>query len=66
MKSIKGTQAKFRGIWSCSTSKNNLFKDFATLQDYVDYLNREFLTSYNNRSLSEGSNHHIKIKDFFS
>lgn len=61
----RGVQAKFNGIWSCQLSRDEIFKNSTSLEDYVKYLNSEFKTSFKSRSMSDGSNYHKSIKEYF-
>lgn len=63
--SKRGVQAKFNGIWGCRLSHDKIFKNTTSLDDYVSFINSEFETSYNSRSMSDGSKYHNLIKEYF-
>jgi hypothetical protein len=62
--SKRGNQAKFSGIWSCPDSKKEFFKDHTELNEYLKFLNINYLTTYKSRNLSDGSKFHITIKNW--
>lgn len=62
--SKRGVQAKFNGIWGCPLSRDKIFNNSTLLEDYVKFLNREFKTTYNSRSMSDGTNYHNSIKEY--
>lgn len=64
--SKRGTQAKLNAIWSCPSSKKIIFKEHSELNEYVNYLNEIFKTSFKSRTMSDGSNYHLSIKEWLS
>jgi hypothetical protein len=60
----RGTQAKFNAIWSCPKSKKEIFKEFAELKEYVNYINNIYKTTYSSRTMSDGTKYHNLIKEW--
>ena len=58
----RGTQAKLHAIWEVKACKENIFREYVQLDEYIKYLNKRFGTIYNSRSLSDGSSHHDNVK----
>jgi hypothetical protein len=62
----RGVQAQLNAIWGCPKSKKEIFKEHAELKQYVSFLNEEYKSSFNSRTMSDGSKYHNSIKDWLN
>ncbi len=59
-----GNQAKQMSVWDYSKSREMIFKATALKKDYIEYLNKNYNTKISTKSMSDGSKHFQKVKEY--
>jgi hypothetical protein len=62
--SLRGNQAKFSSIWSCTQSNKELFKELTELNKYIAFLNKTYKANYKSRTFSDGTKYFVSIKNW--
>lgn len=62
--SKRASKPSLNAIWNCDISRTIIFKNNTMLKDYVEYLNKRFDITLNNRSRSNGDKYELKVKKF--